>query len=158
MICNLMHILKLLRETQYPSFYTKVRREALTHTLDRIENDEFENVPFFLFGDFNFRLNTGQIVKVSMICYSFLFQLTRLAMIQKLTKDISPTHVKHQTRNSTERLLYQNSCDEHPFLTVEKKVFDLINQEDVFYFSANRHWVSSLLTVWQNSNELSCSC
>ena len=50
---------------QYPSFYTKVRRDALTYTLDRIAMDDLENLPFFLFGDFNFRLNTGRVIKVS---------------------------------------------------------------------------------------------
>ena len=49
---------------QYPSYYTKVRRDALQYTLDRVETDEFEKVPFFLFGDFNFRLNTGSVIKV----------------------------------------------------------------------------------------------
>ena len=62
-------------------------------------------------------------------------------------KDILPTQVKHHKTESTERLLYRNSSDENPFLTVEKKVFDLINQEDVFYVGDNRQWVRSFPTA-----------
>lgn len=49
--------------------------------------------------------------------------------------------MKHNDRDSTEKLLYRNSSEESPFLTVEKKVFDLVNQEDVFYVMENRQWV-----------------
>ena len=31
----------------------------------RFHNDSFEKVPIFLFGDFNFRLNTQAVVKVN---------------------------------------------------------------------------------------------
>lgn len=31
----------------------------------RFHNDGYEKVPIFLFGDFNFRLNTQAVVKVS---------------------------------------------------------------------------------------------
>ncbi|XP_018009484.1 inositol polyphosphate-5-phosphatase A isoform X2 [Hyalella azteca] len=46
-----------------PSVYTLNRRRALNHALDRFQNDELPNVPFFIFGDFNFRLNTKSVVE-----------------------------------------------------------------------------------------------
>lgn len=47
-----------------PSVYCKNRRRALEHTLQRFHNDEYENVPYFLFGDFNFRTDTDEVIKV----------------------------------------------------------------------------------------------
>ncbi|CAG9807923.1 unnamed protein product [Chironomus riparius] len=48
----------------FPSVYCKSRRRALIHTLERIHNDQ-ENglVPFFIFGDFNFRCDTEGVVR-----------------------------------------------------------------------------------------------
>ncbi|RXG50703.1 Type I inositol 1,4,5-trisphosphate 5-phosphatase, partial [Armadillidium vulgare] len=48
---------------KFPSVYTLNRKRAMEHTLDRFHNDELENVPIFLFGDFNFRLDTGGVVQ-----------------------------------------------------------------------------------------------
>ncbi|XP_050719056.1 uncharacterized protein LOC126999932 isoform X2 [Eriocheir sinensis] len=48
---------------EFPSAYSLNRKRALEHTLDRFHNDGFEKVPIFLFGDFNFRLNTQAVVK-----------------------------------------------------------------------------------------------
>ncbi|KAK3886286.1 hypothetical protein Pcinc_009558 [Petrolisthes cinctipes] len=48
---------------EFPSVYTLNRKRALEHTLDRFHNDKYETVPFFIFGDFNFRLNTQAVVK-----------------------------------------------------------------------------------------------
>lgn len=47
----------------FPSVYSRNRKRALEHTLDRFHNDNYEKVPIFLFGDFNFRLNTQAVVK-----------------------------------------------------------------------------------------------
>lgn len=49
----------------YPSVYCKSRRRALLHTLERFHKDQ-QNVlvPFFIFGDFNFRCDTEGVVKV----------------------------------------------------------------------------------------------
>lgn len=49
---------------QFPSVYSKTRRRALEHTLDRFHNDKYPNVPYFLFGDFNFRTDTASVIKV----------------------------------------------------------------------------------------------
>lgn len=49
---------------QFPSVYSKTRRRALEHTLDRFHNDHYPNAPYFLFGDFNFRTDTSGVIKV----------------------------------------------------------------------------------------------
>lgn len=49
----------------YPSVYCKNRRRALEHTLQRFHNDVHGKVPYFLFGDFNFRTDTDGVIKVS---------------------------------------------------------------------------------------------
>lgn len=54
---------------QFPSVYSKTRRRALEHTLDRFHNDKYPNVPYFLFGDFNFRTDTASVIKVSWTYY-----------------------------------------------------------------------------------------
>lgn len=52
---------------QFPSVYSKTRRRALEHTLDRFHNDKYPNVPYFLFGDFNFRTDTASVIKVRLV-------------------------------------------------------------------------------------------
>ncbi|XP_068128393.1 inositol polyphosphate-5-phosphatase A-like isoform X2 [Hyperolius riggenbachi] len=44
-----------------PSIYSSNRRRALTHVLTRLQDDY--NAPFFLFGDFNFRLDLKSLVQ-----------------------------------------------------------------------------------------------
>ena len=41
----------------------------------RFHNDELENVPFFMFGDFNFRLDTEAVMKVKFVRSLGAFQL-----------------------------------------------------------------------------------
>ena len=64
-------------------------------------------------------------------------------------------------------MLYRTAAEENPFLTIEKKVFDLINQEDVFFVGENRDWVrreslslppltSVCLQLLEDDSELEC--
>ncbi|CAL4067938.1 unnamed protein product, partial [Meganyctiphanes norvegica] len=53
----------LLAMDEFPSVYTKNRKRALEHTLDRFHNDGLDKFPFFMFGDFNFRLDTRGVVE-----------------------------------------------------------------------------------------------
>jgi len=65
-ICLVICFSNLTIFLQFPSVYSKTRRRALEHTLDRFHNDKYPNVPYFLFGDFNFRTDTASVIKVSM--------------------------------------------------------------------------------------------
>jgi inositol polyphosphate 5-phosphatase INPP5A len=50
---------------EYPSVYCRNRRRALLHTLERFHKDQNNAlVPFFIFGDFNFRCDTEGVIKV----------------------------------------------------------------------------------------------
>ncbi|KAK3758640.1 hypothetical protein RRG08_019549 [Elysia crispata] len=46
-----------------PSLYAGNRARALLHTLQRFENDKYSKVPLFIFGDFNFRLDSYRLIK-----------------------------------------------------------------------------------------------
>lgn len=46
-----------------PSTYSSHRERALLHTVERFETDEYDKVPFFIFGDYNFRMDTNVLVK-----------------------------------------------------------------------------------------------
>ncbi|XP_054745740.1 inositol polyphosphate-5-phosphatase A isoform X2 [Anastrepha obliqua] len=50
---------------EYPSVYSQRRRQALIHTLERFLTDKVnEPVPYFVFGDFNFRCDTEGVTKL----------------------------------------------------------------------------------------------
>lgn len=50
---------------EFPSVYCKSRRRALIYTLERFQKDLVNQpTPYFVFGDFNFRCDTGGVVKV----------------------------------------------------------------------------------------------
>lgn len=50
---------------KFPSQYTIIRQNALKHALDKFSSDQYANVPLFVFGDFNFRLDTKAVIDVS---------------------------------------------------------------------------------------------
>ncbi|KAG7229876.1 hypothetical protein INR49_012400 [Caranx melampygus] len=52
-----------------PSVYSGTRQKALGYVLDRITDQRYEKVPYFVFGDFNFRLDSKQVIEVSAFYY-----------------------------------------------------------------------------------------
>uniref|UniRef100_A0A672HRV5 inositol-polyphosphate 5-phosphatase n=1 Tax=Salarias fasciatus TaxID=181472 RepID=A0A672HRV5_SALFA len=48
-----------------PSIYSRSRQRALQFVLDRITDDRYERLPYFVFGDFNFRLDSKPVIQVS---------------------------------------------------------------------------------------------
>lgn len=99
----------------FPSSYTKNRQGALDYTLNRIQNDKYENVPFFIFGDFNFRLDTQ-------------------AVIEEITDKAPPVQVKSAKNGDVTKVLFRDPKDENKVvLTVERKVFSLQDHEEAFY-------------------------
>ncbi|XP_076631076.1 inositol polyphosphate-5-phosphatase A isoform X1 [Colletes latitarsis] len=95
----------------FPSVYSKTRRRALEHTLDRFHNDKYSNVPYFLFGDFNFRTDTASVIK-------------------KLTED-----TRERRRLSDEgklsKLQFLND-DDDLVLDLGKKLFSHFEHQNVF--------------------------
>ncbi|XP_032296672.1 inositol polyphosphate-5-phosphatase A isoform X3 [Drosophila virilis] len=87
----------------FPSVYCKTRRRALVHTIERFHLDEKNgSVPFFIFGDFNFRCDTAGVVK-------------------ELTANLT-AHRVQSVKNENTKINYRNS-DGNNILTVGKKEF-----------------------------------
>ncbi|GAA6106791.1 inositol polyphosphate-5-phosphatase A isoform X2 [Tachysurus ichikawai] len=76
-----------------PSVYSTYRQKALRYVISRI-SDDFSPLPFFLFGDFNFRLDTLSLVQ----------DLSTSAEVQIVMKD---------STNEVEKIIYEekgNDC------------------------------------------------
>jgi len=97
----------------FPSVYTTNRKRALEHTLDRFHNDGMDKLPFFLFGDFNFRLDTA-------------------AVVEKLTAGCSK-----EDSGETKKFLDGSGAT---ILEVSKKAFTHANHHDVF-IKDNGNWL-----------------
>ncbi|XP_043912753.1 inositol polyphosphate-5-phosphatase A isoform X1 [Protopterus annectens] len=96
-----------------PSSYSGTRQKALTFVLDRITDERYEKVPYFLFGDFNFRLDAKQVVEA--LCSTATMQTIRIA-----------------DTNEVDKLIFRESDnDRKVILRLEKKLFEYFNQ-DVF--------------------------
>ncbi|KAJ9589027.1 hypothetical protein L9F63_017671, partial [Diploptera punctata] len=96
----------------FPSVYCKNRRRTLEHTLDRFHNDAYGSVPFFLFGDFNFRTDTQGVVK-------------------KLTEGLSPVRLPSNKSTDHTKLQYRNGSSE-VILSLGKKEFSYQDHQAKF--------------------------
>jgi len=95
-----------------PSMYSKFREKALVHTIERFEKDQYEKYPFFIFGDFNFRMDTHRLIK----------ELTQLTEEQKVIGK----------KNEVSKVLFKQSDNGNVVLTVGKKDFKHSNHNDLF--------------------------
>ncbi|XP_076460501.1 inositol polyphosphate-5-phosphatase A-like isoform X2 [Babylonia areolata] len=87
-----------------PSLYCGNRKRALLHTLQRFENDQYSKVPLYIFGDFNFRLDSCSLIKA-----------------------LTPTAVAQQTlgkKDQVNKVVYTEEGNGKVVLTVETKSFD----------------------------------
>ncbi|KAL5284584.1 INPP5A family protein [Megaselia abdita] len=97
---------------EFPSVYCKTRRRALIHTLERFHLDCRNGVaPYFIFGDFNFRLDQQGLVK-------------------KLTEHLT-THRIQSVKNDSTKLQFRNSLGDN-VLTVGKKEFTHNDHQSTF--------------------------
>ncbi|XP_055018569.1 inositol polyphosphate-5-phosphatase A [Boleophthalmus pectinirostris] len=96
-----------------PSVYSGTRQKALGYVLDRITDQRYDKLPFFLFGDFNFRLDSKQVIES--LCSSATMQTVRTA-----------------DTNEVDKLIFRETeNDRKVVLQLEKKLFSYVNQ-DVF--------------------------
>uniref|UniRef100_A0A8C6UPH1 inositol-polyphosphate 5-phosphatase n=1 Tax=Neogobius melanostomus TaxID=47308 RepID=A0A8C6UPH1_9GOBI len=96
-----------------PSVYSGTRQKALGYVLDRITDQRHERLPFFLFGDFNFRLDAKQVIES--FCSTATVQTVRAA-----------------DTNEVDKLIFRETeNDRKVVLQLEKKLFNYVNQ-DVF--------------------------
>ncbi|XP_060807016.1 inositol polyphosphate-5-phosphatase A isoform X2 [Amyelois transitella] len=101
----------LLAMEPYPSVYCRSRRRALRHTLRHLHSD-VNAAPYFIFGDFNFRTDTGGVVK-------------------KVTEDLSANRVQNGNSADSSKLQYRSS-DQRIVLTVGKKEFSHVDHQKIF--------------------------
>ncbi|XP_072292763.1 inositol polyphosphate-5-phosphatase A isoform X2 [Eucyclogobius newberryi] len=96
-----------------PSVYSGTRQKALGYALDRITDQRHDRLPFFLFGDFNFRLDSKQVIES--LCSTATLQTVRDA-----------------DTNDVDKLIFRETeNDRRVVLQLEKKLFTYVNQ-DVF--------------------------
>lgn len=96
-----------------PSVYSGTRQKALGYVLDRITDQRHEKLPYFLFGDFNFRLDSKQVIES--LCSTATMQTVRAA-----------------DTNEVDKLIFRETeNDRKVVLQLEKKLFNYVNQ-DVF--------------------------
>ncbi|XP_064344647.1 inositol polyphosphate-5-phosphatase A isoform X4 [Camelus dromedarius] len=94
-----------------PSVYSGIRRKALGYVLDRISDQRFEKASYFVFGDFNFRLDSKSVVET--LCTKATMQTVRAADTNEVVK-----------------LIFRESDNDRKVtLQLEKKLFDYVNQE-----------------------------
>ncbi|XP_055026076.1 inositol polyphosphate-5-phosphatase A [Misgurnus anguillicaudatus] len=96
-----------------PSVYSSTRQKALSYVLDRISDQRFERLPYFIFGDFNFRLDSKRV-------------------IESLCSTATMQTVRANDTDAVDKLIFRESDNDHKVvLQLEKKLFNYINQ-DVF--------------------------
>lgn len=95
-----------------PSIYVNYRKRALSYTLDRITSTKVkhEPKPFFIFGDFNFRLDCKSVVK-------------------NLTSDLLDITPPEQQVNNKQ---YVDKRSQELVLSIGKKEFALLHAESTF--------------------------
>ncbi|XP_028312206.1 inositol polyphosphate-5-phosphatase A [Gouania willdenowi] len=93
-----------------PSIYSSNRKNALRYVMNRISDSRHTSLPFFVFGDFNFRLDTLSLVQ----------HLSTAADIQTVKKDSS---------NEVEKIICEEKDNDHQVLLhIEEKLFTYLHQ------------------------------
>ncbi|GLG95250.1 Type I inositol-1,4,5-trisphosphate 5-phosphatase [Gryllus bimaculatus] len=104
----------------FPSVYSKNRRRALEHTLERFHNDSYGTAPFFVFGDFNFRTDTQGV-------------------INKLADGLNPVRVQSNKSNDHTKLQYKDD-ESQVVLSLGKKEFSHADHQSIF-LDENGMWL-----------------
>ncbi|XP_045506530.1 uncharacterized protein LOC123702780 [Colias croceus] len=102
----------LLALEPFPSVYCRSRRRALRHTLRHLHSD-VNAAPYFIFGDFNFRTDTGAVVK-------------------KVTEDLQASRVQNGANVDSSKLQYRSKNDDRTILTIGKKEFAHVDHQKIF--------------------------
>lgn len=92
-----------------PSIYSANREKALRHVITRISDCSYSPLPFFLFGDFNFRLDM-------------------LSLVQNLSTSADVQTVKDGS-NEVEKIIFEEKDNDHQVLLhIEAKLFSYLHQ------------------------------
>ncbi|XP_063963918.1 inositol polyphosphate-5-phosphatase A-like [Lytechinus pictus] len=106
-------------ETQFPSQYSKTRRKALEFVIQRLSQEKHSRVPFFIFGDFNFRLDAQGVVKA-------------------LVLQAKPKYTKKD--GAITRIEYSDEDNAQVLLTLEKKKFEMDDPDKILSYGIQ--WLS----------------
>ncbi|KAK7934186.1 hypothetical protein WMY93_005082 [Mugilogobius chulae] len=100
----------LIACTSSPSIYSANRKNALRYVINRLSDNQHTAMPFFLFGDFNFRLDAHSLVK----------HLSMSGKVQTVKKDSS---------NEVEKIICEEKDNDHKVLLhIEEKLFTYLHQ------------------------------
>ncbi|KAL0860853.1 hypothetical protein ABMA27_009391 [Loxostege sticticalis] len=102
----------LLALEPFPSVYCRSRRRALRHTLRHLHSD-VNAAPYFIFGDFNFRTDTGGVVK-------------------KITEELTACRLQNGGNTEVSKLQYRATSDGSVVLSVGKKEFAHSDHQKIF--------------------------
>lgn len=93
-----------------PSIYSANRKNALRYVINRISESRYTPLPFFLFGDFNFRLDA-------------------LSLVQHLSTSADVQTVKKDSSNEVEKIICEEKDNDHQVLLhIEEKLFTYLHQ------------------------------
>ncbi|KAM9393486.1 inositol polyphosphate-5-phosphatase A [Pholidichthys leucotaenia] len=93
-----------------PSIYSANRKNALRYVINRISDDHHSTLPFFLFGDFNFRLDT-------------------LSLVQYLSTATDVQTVRKASSNEVQKIIWEEKDNDHQvLLQIEEKLFAYLHQ------------------------------
>ena len=110
--------------------------------------------PYFIFGDFNFRTDTGGVVKVYLFffvktllssfffsnsnLYVNIFMCTKKQCFQKVTEELTACRLQNGANVDTSKLQYRSKSDDRIVLTIGKKEFAHVDHQKIF----REPWVS----------------
>ncbi|XP_024273321.1 inositol polyphosphate-5-phosphatase A isoform X2 [Oncorhynchus tshawytscha] len=100
-----------------PSIYSANRQKALRYVINRISESSYTPLPFFLFGDFNFRLDT-------------------LSLVQNLSTSAEVQTVKKDSSNEVEKIICEEKDNDHKILKYDKEIAafqDVIAEEEILF-------------------------
>ncbi|XP_047616778.1 inositol polyphosphate-5-phosphatase A isoform X2 [Phacochoerus africanus] len=139
-----------------PSVYSGIRHKALGYVLDRITDQRFERASYFVFGDFNFRLDSKAVVEVldpegaqlrhpqcrlrvqPPVWHSCITSAWTTVLRERCPRAVWKTlctkatmqTVRAADTNEVVKLIFRESDnDRKVMLQLEKKLFDYFNQE-----------------------------
>ncbi|XP_051525338.1 inositol polyphosphate-5-phosphatase A-like isoform X1 [Myxocyprinus asiaticus] len=93
-----------------PSVYSANREKAFRYVINRISESSYCPLPFFLFGDFNFRLDT-------------------LSLVQNLSMSADIQTVKKDSTNEVEKIICEEKDNDHKvLLQIETKLFAYLHE------------------------------
>ncbi|XP_051780170.1 inositol polyphosphate-5-phosphatase A isoform X1 [Erpetoichthys calabaricus] len=93
-----------------PSVYSGNREKALRYVINRISDNTYSLLPFFLFGDFNFRLDTQSLVEN--VCSSGDIQT-----------------IQTGSNNEVEKIICEEKENDHKVLLhIESKLFEYVHK------------------------------